>query len=546
MTINLFLEIGAAPSYYSPGLTFLAGRVGAWWEALDVLQMSDTVGGAAVPALNGPVARIGDKSGNNHPLLQPIDANRATYRLSPDGVSYAEFDGVNDHLLATFPLGAVHTRIALIRQITWTSGDRIFDGAAASDTGALIQTNAAAQLSTAAGTGSVGTSMNKVPIGIDTVIIQRFNGAATSVQQDDWPSETINAGTNVPNGLHVGGRSPFNGANSADLLGNFRFYGCIDVEGALTYDEEQAIVAYFTQRMSKVNDIKPLRCIGDSLTAGSGAVNGQFYPQRLQALRGAGWAVFNEGIPTQRSYNGKARCDAGVCTISLTGNQIPASGGVIVTAITPSTGALIDSGPLGYTSFRSYSVNITADNGTIVPGVLSVDNVGGVYTFTRDKPGGALNVSPGAIYHVRQHGRDKWDQIVWFGRNDITNPDAMQNVKAIVDRSLGRSIVHGVTNGWNPAEPTGSTNHNAMLARNAEGLALFGDHFYDIYADLMNTGAGGAWVRQGLTPTTQDLADMSNGLIATTWRGDASLHLGAQAYDAIAKRDDQLMTGFGW
>lgn len=85
------------PPPFSPADLFLSSEQGAWYDPSDLSTMwSDTAG--TVPAvIDGPVARIDDKSGRGNFLIQATAAAQPILR-SAGGLFWLEFDGVDDGL----------------------------------------------------------------------------------------------------------------------------------------------------------------------------------------------------------------------------------------------------------------------------------------------------------------------------------------------------------------------------------------------------------------------------------------------------------------
>ncbi|MER9901593.1 hypothetical protein [Mesorhizobium sp. M0130] len=75
---------------------FGGGVDGAWYDPSDLSTLfKDVAGATPVTAAGDAVARVNDKSGNGHNLLQSSAGLRPIYRTS-GGLSWLEFDGVDD------------------------------------------------------------------------------------------------------------------------------------------------------------------------------------------------------------------------------------------------------------------------------------------------------------------------------------------------------------------------------------------------------------------------------------------------------------------
>ncbi|MDP4032400.1 MAG: hypothetical protein Q8P60_06025 [Pseudorhodobacter sp.] len=88
---------------WNPGLLFVNGEVGAWYDPSVLTSLfQDAAGSVPVTAPGQPVGRISDLSGNGLHALQPVSAARPV--LETDGVRYwLAFDGVDDYMTAGVP-----------------------------------------------------------------------------------------------------------------------------------------------------------------------------------------------------------------------------------------------------------------------------------------------------------------------------------------------------------------------------------------------------------------------------------------------------------
>jgi len=117
------------------------------------------------------VSQWDDVSGNGNHLKQGTDANRMT--LEADGSILG--NGVNQFLKAdAFTLVQPETIYLLFKQVSWTSGDYLFDGNAV-NTGLVFQTGISPNLT--AYTNAEGASTNDLPIGDYGVLAVTFDQA---------------------------------------------------------------------------------------------------------------------------------------------------------------------------------------------------------------------------------------------------------------------------------------------------------------------------------------------------------------------------------
>lgn len=158
---------------------------------------------------SGGVSSWADASGRQRPLLQATSAIRPT--MMSDGTLL--FDGVGDYMQAAFTLIQPFTVFMLFQQVTWTSGDVIFDGA----TGTTKVTQTASTPELTLDGGSALSASNTIPVGKFGVMACVFNGATSRLRAaggGPTVSVTGNAGSNNPGGITIGAtRTPGNYSN---------------------------------------------------------------------------------------------------------------------------------------------------------------------------------------------------------------------------------------------------------------------------------------------------------------------------------------------
>lgn len=160
--------------------------------------------------INGACSSWADQSGNMRPLVQATAAARPTI-LSDGSLS---FDGSNDALAAAFTLSQPYTIYLAFQQLTWTSGDVVFDGS----TGTVKVSQATGSPGLTANAGSSLTNSTTIAlnqpgviafVGNSTSSVYQAAGGAASV------TTTGDAGTNNAGGLTLG--SDRSGANFANI-----------------------------------------------------------------------------------------------------------------------------------------------------------------------------------------------------------------------------------------------------------------------------------------------------------------------------------------
>ncbi|BEM86486.1 hypothetical protein OHY99_15930 [Serratia marcescens] len=275
-----------------------------------------------------------------------------------------------------------------------------------------------------------------------------------------------------------------------------------------------------------------LSCIGDSLT--NGYINGvdtDAYPFKLGALL---------NIPVEkRGWSGRAsgdialRMGATVVKLTVTGNTIPASGAVVVTLVDPATGyrsGMLDNYPEGTLAGVTGTLSRSESN---------------VWTFTRKTAGSAVPCPPGSEYlHNGYPTANDGMVITWMGRNNYESMFAevmrdQQQFTQWITTLNKQQIVIGITN--TADEPRGSANYDAIRRVNSELAAAYPGRYFDAMRYLIDHGLSDA----GITPTAQDLTDISKDIIPSSLRID-NTHFNAVGYQLIANQLYQLIQQLGW
>jgi GDSL-like Lipase/Acylhydrolase family len=116
---------------------------------------------------------------------------------------------------------------------------------------------------------------------------------------------------------------------------------------------------------------------------------------------------------------------------------------------------------------------------------------------------------------------DSWPTIIWAGRNDISGvlstdePNILSNIASMVAALTSSNyIILSIPNA--NTEPSGSTNYNEIIAINAALASTYGSHYLDEREYLVTNGLSLA----GITPSAQDLTDISNDVPPADLRAD--------------------------
>lgn len=287
--------------------------------------------------------------------------------------------------------------------------------------------------------------------------------------------------------------------------------------------------------------------LGDSVVENWGA-----YSAGLSTALG-GRSVSFEGIGGQRLPQIAARQGAVPGRVTVTGNAIPSSGTVAVTSITEPDGTALS--PL-------ITVNDSTRTRTVVVGgalcTLTGVTASGVTTYTlaqqggvavipcppgtpmvpRALPAGALTILPGPRNNLGPSAADDF--------RPTSLPDA--DILARIIDSYGKMIARAKQNGGNvillpvvprsDADATGKA--NLVILNNA-----LRDAFPQEWADWNAWFASdAAFAAAGVTKTTQDATDISNGLTPTSFTSDG-LHPNAAGYAAANRFIELVRTARG-
>jgi|GEM_PF-3190341 len=299
----------------------------------------------------------------------------------------------------------------------------------------------------------------------------------------------------------------------------------------------------------------PIYCPGDSLTQGAGLSNSaNAYPAILAATLGV--TAANDGIGGQNVQQITARANADPALLTVTGNSIPSSGSVAVTACTQtSTGAALQplAGPTANT--------VVSRTGTLagVHGTLAdANDTGHTTTFAPDA-GSATTPCPAGtpfVFDTPLPLRDAtWS--IMMGRNNLPNGASQSTVVSTITAAVAStitaqkahskrfvvlavlpfadrdSITGGSSTGWDRSN---------LLAVNAALQAAYPNSFIDLMAYLQSNQAA---VDAGITYTSQDLTDISNGLTPTSFRSDVG-HLNDIGYPLVGRYVANFMRSKGW
>lgn len=217
----------AAPvSSFDPDTLFPGSEVGAWWDLSDISTLwQDSARTTPVTADSDPLGCVDDKSGNGNHLLQATAGNRPLYKTS-GGFHWAEGNGVDQWMRATFTLAVPYDRVSAIRQIAWTLNDIIYDGATGA--GGRLQQQGGSSPNLRIISGGTGVINTELSIAANGVVTERFKASSLgSIAVNNGAYVDGTTGATLPGGVTLFASS------SATAPGNARFY-CGVIRESLT------------------------------------------------------------------------------------------------------------------------------------------------------------------------------------------------------------------------------------------------------------------------------------------------------------------------
>ncbi len=173
LSMALTQPLGSGAAAFSPATLFTGGVQGAWYDPSDLSSMWQDSAGTVPAAVDSPVGKINDKSGNGNHATQATTARKPILRQA-GAVYYLEFDGVDDFTRVTFANTLPVDRLGAIRLDTWVNNRYIFDGGANNEA-VLRQGGVTPQLMTDSAGGSVSSDL---ALGVAGVSSERIDATA--------------------------------------------------------------------------------------------------------------------------------------------------------------------------------------------------------------------------------------------------------------------------------------------------------------------------------------------------------------------------------
>lgn len=324
-------------------------------------------------------------------------------------------------------------------------------------------------------------------------------------------------------------------------------YGFIieDAEGYIALGIENSGDIYGNLNGSIVEPVAPtlpsVAVYGDSMSDDGATVPwlnpGEDWPS---VLSGLGRTVKNRAVAGQTAGQIMAHQMGSPCLITVTGDVIPTSGSVAITA----------KSELFVQSFGSQEDQSVSGFLCGVYGTILRDAPGNThsYTFERTTAGIAIPC-PAASPFVTDVGvSDQADtQVLWVGRNGLSTLTTTTVTKvedAIRYIGHGRFLIVGVCNVFDGSEDIGSTDHGIIVTYNNYMAARWGGRFFDVRRYMIDEALADA----GITPTSEDLAAIAADRIPIRFKevGDGIIHFNALANSLVGAKINSILNAKGF
>lgn len=280
---------------------------------------------------------------------------------------------------------------------------------------------------------------------------------------------------------------------------------------------------------SGVRPWKKLAAWGDSMTEGYGG-GGTDWPAVCAATLGI--ERYNAGKSGYTSTEEAVLMGGIQLAITVSGNQVEASGATSVTAVSPNT------------SFRTTVARSFVGTLAGVPGTLAKD-ASNVWTFTRTASGSVVPCPAGTLFvstFVTVPYID-WITTVWLGRNNTLTPANVDRdiaaMVAVLRPITKRFLVISVLNAQD--EPSGSGGYSQVATINSNLSTTYGASFVNLRGWLIANGLAAA----GISATAGDTTAISEDRIPPSLMSD-NLHLNAAGYTVTGNYIASIITAKGW
>jgi hypothetical protein len=228
---------------------------------------------------------------------------------------------------------------------------------------------------------------------------------------------------------------------------------------------------------------------GDSMTQELGS-------SRIVTALNDGRRVVNRGVGGQRSAEIAGRQSGLNTTCRVANDQIPASGAVAITSLSPTIARAMRNGLL---------VTIAGVTGTLKPvGTDIVNPIG--YEFIRSTTGSAVTASGSQtitpvlteVVGGQTFNLNNYTAILWLGRNGVgasgeTDVTIYTKMIAKMTNPNKAVVILPIFNGGFTSESAGLSGYTSRMDRNANITAAFPNYYYDVRRDFID-GAK-AWMQ---------------------------------------------------
>jgi hypothetical protein len=287
-------------------------------------------------------------------------------------------------------------------------------------------------------------------------------------------------------GIDYAGRVVVNGVLLEDLLDSASGGNIAELEASVE---------------KELNGLDSIVCWGDSMTEGVDPATP--YPEILATITGR--TVINRGIGGQKSSHIASRSGAAPVLLTVSGDEIPASGAVVVTAQSAS--------PISWRGSQTLDGYLSGIRGTltrIYNADLSIDNL----HFTRSSAGTAKPIDPETLFIPDTDTDDKYRvHVIWMGRNNLSDLARIMSdyadMVAYMQAKNKRFLVLPPPNGT--GESTGTSGHTLCIAARDALKAAYPKQFVDVRRRMV----------ESYNPSIpQDVIDYANDIPPTSLRLD--------------------------
>lgn len=275
-----------------------------------------------------------------------------------------------------------------------------------------------------------------------------------------------------------------------------------------------------------------INCFGDSLTAGAGANQTDFYLSYPDHLKNSLYprTIVNHGIGGQIIEEIACRQGARPIYLTIENNAFSGTSNTIITSISN------DFVQAPSTQDR-YVTGIICG----VPAIIT-RTVGTTHYVIRGFGGSTRSILPNSIFYPDSAYNAKQSiQVLWLGRNNV--PDFSILLQTINDAVLymerpRRVMIIGVLPALN--EPIGSSRYIAITNVNATLQNTYPNNYIESAPPTTEEMNLIKYV-----PTAQDMIDINKGVFPNGMRSD-SIHLNGFGYNIIANRVAKMVKQYNW